>query len=94
MICLNEQSYEKLLDTNYPQPIALTDRKQCIVDGNVRSSTQCSRRGVPEGSVLGPVLFLLFVNDIPLFVTEADLYLYADNATMHTSCKKIYNCRK
>ena len=23
MICLNEQSYEKLLDTNYPQPIAL-----------------------------------------------------------------------
>ena len=66
----------------------LTDRKQCIVDGNVRSSTQCNRGGVPQGSVLGPALFLLFVNDIPLFVTEAYLDLYADGATMHTSSKK------
>ena len=66
----------------------LTDRKQCFVDGNVRSSTQCNRSGVPKGSVFGPVLFLLFVNDIPLFVKEAYLDLYADDATMHTSTKK------
>ena len=65
----------------------LTDRKQCIVDGKVKSSTQCNRNGVPQGSVLGPVLFLLFVNDIPLFETEAYLDLYADDATMHTSSK-------
>ena len=38
--------------------------------------------------MLGPVLFLLFVNDIPLFVTEADLDLSADDSTMHTSSKK------
>ena len=66
----------------------VTDRKHCIVDGSVRSSTQCNRSGVPRGSILGPVLFLLFVNDIPLFVTEAYLDLYADDATMHTSSKK------
>ena len=67
----------------------LTDRKQCIVDGNVRSSAQCNRSGVPQGSVLCPVLFLLFVNDLPLFVTEAYLDLYADDATMHTSSKNL-----
>ena len=67
----------------------LTDRKQCIVDGNVRSSTQCNRSGVPQCFVLGPVLFLLFVNDIPLFATDAYLDLYADDATMHTSSKNL-----
>ena len=66
----------------------LTNRKQCIVNQNIRSSLQTVKSGVPQGSVLGPVLFLLFVNDLPLFIKEVYLDLYADDATVHASGKK------
>ena len=66
----------------------LTNREQCIVNQNIRSSLQDVKSGVPQGSVLGPVLFLLFVNDLPLFIKEVYLDLYADDATVHASWNK------
>ena len=38
-------------------------------------------------NVIGPVLFLLFINDLPLFINEAYLDIYADDTTVHTSDK-------
>ena len=65
----------------------LTNRKQCIVQNNSMSSMQPIKAGVPQGSVLGPVIFLLFINDLPLFINEAYLEMYADDTTAYFADK-------
>ena len=49
---------------------------------------------MPQDSVLGPVLFLLFNNDLPLFTTGADVDIYAHDTTVHAAskdCKTVEN---
>ena len=44
----------------------LSDRRQCSNIKGTLSDTEVLRSAVPQGSVLGPVLFLLFINDLPV----------------------------
>ena len=43
--------------------------------------------GVPQGSLLGPILFLLFVNDMPRVVENTSLAIFADDS----KCYKVIN---
>ena len=73
----------------------LTGRKQFVLDNKFKSSFQYVKTGVPQGSVLPPFLFLLFVNDLPLFFDETCLEMYADDTTVHyVSMIKIILRRK
>ena len=60
----------------------LKRRKQCVRINNSNSSFKNLVSGVPQGSVLGPVLFNFFINDLFLFIKQATLHNYADDNTL------------
>lgn len=58
------------------------------IDG-VLSSPYIATSGVPQGSHLGPILFILFVNDIEFFVKSAKCLIYADDVKLYKRIKSI-----
>ena len=60
----------------------LSGRKQQVKIGNVTSKWANGSKGVPQSSILGPLLFNVFINDIFYFIQKGTLYNYADDNTL------------
>lgn len=67
----------------------LTNRSQQVVINGNSSKSDDVLYGVPQGSILGPLLFLMFINDLPLTLKHANISvdLYADDTTIHCNEK-------
>lgn len=65
----------------------LNYRTQQVMIGNVKSKSAPISYGVPQGSILGPLLFILYINDLPLQVGKSTADMYADDSTFYTSGK-------
>ena len=71
----------------------LSDRTQCVLLENIKSELLSITAGVPQGSILGPVLFTLYINYILSSITDVKFHLYADDTIMYWSLD-AFSCRK
>ena len=69
----------------------LTNRKQYVQLDNYKSQTKSITCGVPQGSVLGPLLFLLFINDLPNSTPIGNFRIFADDTNVFFHCENIHD---
>ncbi|GFY08635.1 probable RNA-directed DNA polymerase from transposon X-element [Trichonephila clavipes] len=83
----------KLITYNIPHPFCLlhsynSDRSYQVRVKDTLSNTKNIRCGVAQGSLLGPLLFNLYINDIPDY-TLTKLNMFADDTAVHTTYRRI-----
>ena len=67
----------------------LTNRKQRTKIGSSFSSWHDIDTGVPQGSILGPLLFSIFINDLFFSITKSEVCNFADDKTLYSSNKDL-----
>ena len=72
----------------------LSNRKQAVKIGQYVSSFKTITCGVPQWSALGPLLFLIYVNDIHVSSPKVKFHLFADDTCIFHSSKQFLSLEK
>lgn len=65
----------------------LSDRQQVVNWNGVNSKEKNINIGVPQGSILGPIFFIIYTNDLPKSIDNSEVFTYADDTTILTTGK-------
>ena len=71
----------------------MTNRYQYVSYNNTNSKILPIKCGVPEGSVLGPVLFLMYINDLPNITNKRNFTLFADDTALTFKSHNLYDLK-
>ena len=72
----------------------LTDRKQFVFFNGESSEIRSVTCGVPQGSVLGPLLFLVYINDLPNISNKLSFFLFADDTNLYYESNDLVELEK
>ena len=72
----------------------LDNRKQFVSFSGYKSPLNIINCGVPQGSILGPLLFLLYINDLPSIAKNVFMCMFADDTNVFLTGKNLTNLEK
>ena len=72
----------------------LRDRKQSVSVNGISLDLLNMMCGVPQGSILGPLIFLSFINDLPTVSKKLKFYLFAVDTNIHFDSDKLEKSKK
>ena len=72
----------------------LTNRRQYVYHNGIASDMEVITCGVPQGSVLGPLLFLIYVNDLPNISDKLRFFLFADDTNIYYDSNDLVELEK